>query len=346
MSSRSSLSFLSAPSSRWVALCAVLFAGAGCNQRLTPPLVRELLDEPKGRIAPDTMAQVTRDLFLADRATAIESLAQLVKRDNSSGSGDGSANAVPGLALGILETTGDVFCVGGLVASAAAFDACDLGQECDAELTIDSCILRVGDDGVDEDARGKLKFKLKNRIEGGFDRSELGIAFEGWESTRDDAHLDAIAGELALETSRAHDDSHIELVFASDIDMNIKRKQRGFLDDGIEERARLAAGVRFIADRSASDASGSLEVLAFADLDGGRDESVVIRLAAEGHRLDAGGATASASLEVIGENGTFSCTWSGARSDGTRDGVTVKSEGECVDEDGETFSFRGEATGR
>lgn len=323
------------------AALAGLALSTGCGQRLTPTLVRELLDDPKGTVSNETMALVTRDLFVADRATAAESFAQLIKLDNSSD--DGASNAVPGVSTGVLETAGDVFCVGGLVASAAAFDACELGQECDAELTIDSCVLRLGDPGPDEDARGKLKFKMKNAIDDAFERSELGIEFDGWESTHDDGMLDAFSGQLALETSRALDDSHMEFVFASDLDMNLKRKERGLFDDGIEERATLVAGVRFIGDQDANNASGSLEVLAFADTDGGRDESVVIKMSGESHRVDAENATASAAIEVIGENGTFACTWAASSSDGSRDGVTVKSAGECVDEDGEKFSFSGEA---
>jgi hypothetical protein len=320
------------------AIVVTLLAGSGCGQRLTPEIVRGLLDDPKGTVSKDTMANVTRDLFLADRATSAESLANFIKSDNSGG----NANAL--LSAGILEDTGDVFCVGGLVASAASFDACELGDECDAELTVDSCILRVGDPGADEDARGKLKFKIKNTIDDKFDRSELGIEFDGWESSHDDDSVDALAGQLALETSRAHDDSHIELVFAADLDTNIRLKEHGFFEDGVTERANFAAGVRFIADSDESNASGSLEVLGFADEGDGHEESIVVKLAAEGHQVDAENATASASLQVIGENGTFECTWSGSKESANDDGVTVKSEGECVDEDGETFNWSGEAT--
>ena len=54
--------------------------------------------------------------------------------------------------------------------------------------------------------------------------------------------------------------------------------------------------------------------------------------------------TANASLSVTGTNGSFVCTWSGSSQSADRDGLTVQSAGECVDENGETFSFEGTAT--
>lgn len=323
-------------------LLASLAFGSGCGARLTPEKVRELLDTPTGSVSPESMANATRDMFLADRATSLETFANVLKLDFGS---DDSSNALPGVSTGVLEDAGDVFCVGGLVASVVAFDACKLGDECKSELTIDSCLLRVGDDG-DEDARGKIKMKLENVVEDSLERSTFGIEFDGWESTHDEGLLDAFAGVIALESSRATDDSSIDLVFASDLDVNLKRKERGFFDDGIEERANFTAGLRFQAEETEDSATGKLEILAFADTDGGQDESLVIRLSAEGHEVNAEEAVASAALEVVGENGTFACTWNAEQVEqtGTRDGVTVTSAGDCIDEDGETFSFSGTST--
>lgn len=323
-------------------LSASLGLGTGCGARLTPERVRELLDKPSGTVSPESMTNATRDMFLADRATSLENFANVLKGD----AGGGTSNALPGVSTGVIEDVGDVFCVGGLVASVVAFDACELGSECKGELTLDSCLLRVSDDGADEDARGKIKLKIENVVENEFDRSTLGIEFDGWESTHDEGLLDTFAGVIALESTRATDDSSIDLVFASDLDVNLKRKERGLFDDGIEEHQNFTAGLRFQASETEDAAQGSLEILAFADRDGGQDESLVVRLAAEGHQVNATEAVASASLEVIGENGTFTCTWNGEQVEqtGSRDGVTVSSAGECIDEDGETFSFEGTAT--
>ncbi|MBI1948909.1 MAG: hypothetical protein HYS27_24695 [Deltaproteobacteria bacterium] len=323
-------------------IAAALAAGAGCGQRLTPERVRELLDAPTGDVGPDTMGRVTRDLFGADRATGAESLAQLIKT-NQSDSGGNAVRPVPGVQAGVLEDAGDVFCVGGLVAGLATFDGCELGEECDADVTIDSCLMRVGDEG-DEDARGKIKFRLKNVIDAEVERSTLSIEFQDWMASHDDTTLDSFVGQIALESSRAVDDSSIDLIFASDFDQRLVRKERGLFDDGIEQETENVVGLRFQASETEDSAQGQLDLLAFVDENGVREDSVTVRMAAEGHRVDADNATASASLEIIGANGTFACNWSGAEESVDRDGVKVTSAGSCVDEDGETFEFSGEAT--
>ena len=313
-----------------LALGSLLLLLAACGSRLTPEQVRGLLDAPAGTVSQDTMALATRDLFLADSATSVENFAQLTKGNAGEG---GAAGGIGG---------GDVVCVGALVASIATFDTCALGDECKDELTIDSCALRIG--AGDEDARGKINLLLENVVDDAFDRSTLAIEFDGWENTREAGLLDTLGGSIALESTRATDDSSIELLFAADLDVNVKRKERALFDDGIEEHANFLAGLRFQASQTADAAEGSLEVLAFADTDGGREQSLAIRLSAEGHRVNAAQVTAGAALEVIGENGTFTCTWSAAESIGAHDGVTVTSQGECVDVDGGTFSFSGEAS--
>ena len=321
-----------------MAATAAMTTGTACSQRLTPELVRGYLDEPEGVIDNDTMTRVTRDLFRADGATAAEGFVNLLKLNQG---GNDTANALP-IQTGVLEDMGDVFCVGGLVAGIATFDGCELGSECDAELTIDSCLLRVGDN--DEEARGKIKLGLKNSVVDNADRSELGIEFQGWESSTDDALLTTFEGQIAVEITQATDNNAIELVFASDFEAGQKRKERALFDDGIEERTRMSAGLRFAAETDDLGGRGRLDVLTFVDEDGGQTQSVSVSLQAEGHRFNAADATASASLEVRGGNGSFTCTWSGSQSQVDRDGLRVESAGECVDEDGEVFSFSGTAT--
>jgi hypothetical protein len=89
--------------------------------------------------------------------------------------------------------------------------------------------------------------------------------------------------------------------------------------------------------------SGSLEVLAFVDENGEREESVTIRLAAESHLVDAASVTSSASIEVVGGNGSFACNWSAAEEAVATDGSHVTAAGECIDENGDSFTFSGEA---
>jgi hypothetical protein len=322
----------------------VVAAGAtGCAGRLTPDEVRALLDEPKGTVSALTLPTITRDLFVADRAASVENLANVLKSEQSSGNEGGGDD---GGDEGAVEAVGDTWCVGSLVAAIASFDGCQSGDSCKAELTLDSCVLRVGDPGLDEDANGSIQFKLDNTVDDDVARTALSLEFRGWESSRDDDTLNAIDGLMALDTVINDAEDTAEVVVAADLDARVRNKERGFLDDGYVEQAHLMAGARFLGESTDTSASGTLEVLALLDEDGARTESVVIRLAAEGRTLDAEEATASAALEVVGENGTFRCTWSATSQEGDRDGVRVASAGECIDENGESFSFEGEAVSR
>jgi hypothetical protein len=206
--------------------------------------------------------------------------------------------------------------------------------------------LRVGDPGVDEAANGKIVFKVDNTVDKDVADTSLSLEFHGWESSRDDDTLDSLEGVIALDSLIDTANDHAEVVFASDLDARVRNKDRGFLDDGYVEQTHLQAGLRFTADSTDTSASGSVEVLAILDEDGSREQSVVIRLTGEGHQVDAENATAGAALEVVGENGTFSCTWSATSQDGDRDGVTVASTGQCTDENGEVFEFDGSSITR
>lgn len=317
---------------------SALVGATGCDNRLTPDTVREFLDDPRGEVTPDSMTRVTRDLFKSSGAAAAEGFAQVFKFNQ----GDGDTSAALPVSSGVLEDVGDVFCVGGLVVDIAAFDNCDLESECQEELILDSCLLRVGEG--DADARGRFIFKIDNTVTDDAAISKLGIEMDGWENSRDDATLSTLSGRVDLETIVDNADDSLELVFASDFDASVKRKERGFFDDGIEEQVKMAAGLRFTAEAGDDSARGALEVLAFVDEDGARTQSVAVSFEAEGHRFSAEEATANASLSVTGTNGSFVCTWSGSSQSADRDGLTVQSAGECVDESGETFSFEGTAT--
>jgi hypothetical protein len=314
--------------------------GAGCGQRLTPEEVRSLLDDPKGTVSSAVMPAITRDLFITDRATKIENLANVLKRDQSGDGGDEGGDE------GVADAVGDTFCVGGLVTSMASFDGCGSGNECQAELTFDSCILRVGDPGIDESANGKIVFKVDNSVDDDVATTDLSLEFAGWENSRNGDTLNAIDGVIALNSVIDSANDRAEVVFAADVDARVRNKERGWFDDGYVEQTHVQAGLRFTGESTDTSASGALEVLAILDEDGSREESVVIRLTGEGREIDAERATAEAALEVEGENGTFVCTWSATSQEGTRDGVTVASTGKCTDENGDVFEFDGEAVSR
>jgi hypothetical protein len=322
-----------------VPLVVPLFS-TGCAGRLTPDEVRALLDDPKGTVSAATLPTITRDLFVADRAGSVENIANVLKTEQSAGSDESAGDE------GAVEAVGDTWCIGSLVASIASFDGCQSGDSCKAELTIDSCVLRVGDPGIDEDANGSIRFQLDNEVDDDVATTALALEFRGWESSRSDETLNAIDGLISLDTVIDEGENRAEVVVAADVDARVRNKERGFLDDGYVEQVHLMAGARFLAESTDTSASGSLEVLALLDEDGAREESVVIRMNAEGRALDAEEATASAALEIVGENGTFRCSWSATSEEGDRDGVRVASAGECTDENGEVFSFEGEAVSR
>jgi hypothetical protein len=314
---------------------SALIAATGCDNRLTPDSVREYLDNPQGEVTPDSMVRATRDLFKSSGAAAAEGFAQVFKSNQGGG---GASNALP-VSTGVLEDVGDVFCVGGLVVDIAAFDDCDLESECHEELVLDSCLMRIGEG--DEAARGRFIFKINNTVDGNDAISRLTIEMDGWENSRDEATLSTLSGRIDMETVASTTGNRSEFVFASDFESGVKRKERGFFDDGIEERVKMVAGMRLTTDSSDDSARGTLEVLAFVDEDGARTQSVAVSFEAEGHRFSAEQVTANASLSVTGSNGSFVCTWSGVRQSADRDGLTVQSTGQCVDENGETFSFEG-----
>jgi hypothetical protein len=331
-------------------LSLLAFAGlaTGCGPGyLTPDLVREHLENPKGMVDKNTVGRVAPDFFGAKEASLAEQGAFFTK-SSQSGEGSGSNIAMgivqngtfsEALATGVIEDVGDVFCAASLIAAIASFDDCDRGENCEAELEIDSCVLRIGDEG-DERARGKLKFFIKNTTSGEFDRGELRIEFEDWETTRNEEMLNHLEGILAIETTEYNSEEREEVIMSSDLLSQILRIERGFFDDGVEWASRLTAALRFSEITEGSTTTGKLEVLAFVDeTDDTRDESVAIVFESQSHQLSDTASLTEATLEVVGSNGSFSCVFNEAEEE-RADGVTVyTSSGDCVDEDGETFSF-------
>jgi hypothetical protein len=254
----------------------------------------------------------------------------------------GSGSMQAALDEGAAESASDVFCAASLVANISEFEQCERGMDCEVDLTIDSCVLRIGEDG-DPRARGKIYFKLKNTVDEGFERTELRITFDDFQSTRSDEEqtIERLAGVIALETSveEGADESSAELIFSADVDISVRQTNVDFLADPVLERTRATAAVRFTGQESADAASGRLEILAFVDEDDdARDESVALILDASSHRVD-DVTLSEATLEVRGSNGSFTCTFSSAEEDLGADGERVSAQGSCTDEDGDTFSF-------
>jgi hypothetical protein len=354
--------------SRLVVLSAVssfVALGTGCGELLTPAKVREHLENPTAAASDTTMTRTARDYFSAQRASSAQALAFFTKTDlgdSSSDTNNAAAFAVANTALDralINAAAGDVsvndsFCAGTFTAQLIAFDDCDVGTDCDVELTVDSCLLRVGE-GADENAKGRIVFKLKSvssETSGeAFARTELRLTFEDFEFTDGD-EMQYLDGLLAVETTEFEnveiESERVEVILAADVTQQRRRIERGILfDDGRLSTTRATAGLRFTAADEATSASVNVELLAFVDEDdNARDESLVFSFGAEAREVSADQSIAGATLEVRGENGEFRCTWSAASEEQGADRTTVESEGECVDEDGEVFAFSGTVNGR
>lgn len=341
-------------------LLALVVAATGCGPSyLTPDLVREHLDAPKGQVGKDTLPRAAAGFFEAKSASQAEAKAFFVKGIGGGENGDdgtaGFAAAIvasgtmqEALDQGAAESASDVLCAASLVANISEFDACERGENCEVDLTIDSCVMRLGEEG-DPRARGKIHFKLKNTVDEGYERTELRITFEDFQSTRSDeeATIERLDGIIALETSfeETEDTADAEVIFSADVDLSVRKSNPAFMEDPILERQRITAAVRFVGHEDAVDQSGRLEILCFVDeTDDARDESVAIILAADSHRVDDSLTLANASLEVRGSNGSFTCTFSAAEQDLGPDGERTTAEGNCVDENGDTFTFSSTVT--
>lgn len=335
---------------------AVSVLGTGCSDLLTPEKVREHLAAPTAPASASTMPRTARDFFSAQRASGARSLAFFAKGFAGSGD-DGTEDIAAAFAIADRSINragevgvGDVWCAGNFAASLVGFDGCDVGGDCDASLTLDSCLLRTGGD---EHASGKIIFSLKSQsastLGENYARAELRLTFEDFEITEGD-ETRYFDGVLAIETTEYTDDAdNVEVVVAADVVNQRRRIERGWFDDGRIESHRATAGLRFTAREDDDSASVTVELLAFVDEDDGRrEESIALTFGANAEEVSEDQTLANATLAVTGSNGSFECTWNGA-SEGTadRDGVyEVQSAGTCVDDDGETFSFSGTASGR
>ncbi len=333
------------------ALCASVLTVVGCGpDYLTPEEVRAHMLLPSGSVSPNTVGRVTDDFLKKQRADGIEGFAQVLKA--SEGGGGGASAWAAGMVAdddmgamekavsnGVAEDMADIFCAATLVAAIATFDSCEAdARECEAELTLNSCILRIGEAG-DRNARGRIIFKVKTTNGDGWSRARLSLSFDGFESTNSRGTMDYVEGLITVESTELP--GFDEVIFTADLQSQERTVERGLFDDGIIARERVTAAARFTLSESDDVVAGTMEILAFVDEEPGvRKESVIISFAAETRRIDADTQLAGATLSVRGSNGAFSCTWQAAHE--TLEGATsnYESTGECLDEEtGETFSW-------
>jgi hypothetical protein len=336
-----------------VVAVGVLFS-AGCGERLlTPDVVREHLAAPKGTVGADTVGRSTRDFFAGQRTDGALNMGLLSKGlggENATSSawagGNRAFNQLASMDDGDISAA-DVACAAGLALAISSYDECEYGNNCEAKLELDSCVLRIGE-GADDYATGKITFLLKNTATDTVVRQELRLEFSDFESSDSETTTQYLDGIVAVETTEENVDgvSTQSVIVTGDVVDQTRLIERGFLSDGVQESTRASGAVRFGASQAETEESVSVEVLGFVDdSDDTRDESVVLTFNAR-ERDIADKTLTEAALTVTGSNGSFQCTWSSAEEELADGEERVSGAGSCVDENGETFNFSAESSAR
>ncbi len=335
-----------------VAAALSIFVGCDRTETLTPEQVRAELENPSGTVDDGSMVAIADDWFGAGTAFEAEDMAGVLKTSNSRRvQRTGTPLDVvldpdvvgQALSYGVGSTVVDIFCVTDLITDIQEFDDCETGDTCEVELTIDSCILRLGDGG-DEHAEGSITFTLSQTTTTEYDRGELSIEFDSWMYTDGD-HVDYTNGLIAVEVTEWKTQELDEVIYSVDLTRKyVNPDEDGLFSDGAywENRARAAMRLSFLEEGATETAT--LEVLSFVDIgnDGDLEDTLVITLDFTHTEVSDAVDSASLTLQVRGTNGSFTCSWHGAVAEQTEERTGYHSEGTCVDDEtGETFTWDG-----
>ncbi len=328
-----------------LSLPALVACGPGY---LTPDEVREHLDNPQGSVDAGTLGNVADDYFDAQMGMNAQDLAFFVKSDQGGGS-RGSAQRMAGLVNSsplanspvAKNTAGDIFCATTLVAQVASFDTCENEGSCEAELTIDACVLRLGEDG-DENASGKLHFTLSEETTAAIDRGTMQIEFDKWETTVGNPQvIDHLDGILAFEYTDYKEEQRAETILSVDmLNRQTDPTVTGLFRSGVIYEHRSTAALRTTFAETETGETASLEVLAFTDEE--LTESLNLQFDYEATWVSDTRSVFDASMTVIGNNGMFTCLWSSEVVEQAVDLYSYSSGGTCTDQDGESFDWSGD----
>lgn len=337
-----------------VSACLTTFVGCNKTETLTPEEVRAELDNPSGSVDDGSMVAIADDWFGAGSAFEAEDMAGILKTSQSRRARTGTPLDVivapevldNALNFGAASTVVDIFCVTDLITDISEFDDCETGTTCEVELTIDSCILRLGDDG-DDLAKGSITFTLSETTTAEYNRGELSIEFEDWQYSSGQI-VDYTDGLIALEFTEWLTEDRDEIIYSVDLTQkNINPDEDGVFTDGATWENRARAAMRITTLSEGATESATLELLAFVDIgnDGTQEDTLVITLDFTTTEVSDAVDSASLTLQVRGSNGSFTCSWQGAVAEQTEDTTGYHSEGTCVDDDtGETFNWNGTHT--
>ena len=322
------------------ALSGLVACGPGY---LTPDQVREHLDNPSGSVDPGSLGNIADDYFDAQMGMNAQDLAFFIKSDQGGGS-RGRAQRVAGmvgtapLAKG---TAGDIFCATTLVAQVASFDTCKDDGNCEAELSIDACVLRLGEDG-DQNASGKLHFTLTEETTDALDRGTMQVEFDKWETTVQSPDIiDHLDGILAFEYTDYKLENRAETIMSLDLlNKQVDQGATGLFRSGVVYEHRSTAALRASFAETETGEMASLEILAFTDQE--LMESLNLQFDYQATWLSDTHSVFDASMTVLGENGMFTCLWSSELVEQSAELHSYSSAGVCTDESGESFEWSGD----
>lgn len=331
------------------------FSAVACGPGyLTADEVRAHLDNPSGQVASGTLGRVTDDFMKGQQASAAHLLSGSA-RSSGGNSASGALSGAMGDAVlgGVAGDLSDAVCATGVIVSfsqsAKDFEKCEDRTEavCEARLEIDSCLMRLSDEGADERARGRIVMTIRTEDTAELQKVDTSITFEDWLYTDSPTTTHLLAGALVLSATDYADDSFHELIMSADLRSKVERFETGMFENGVLFDERVSVATRFLDKQDGDTRKTSLELLAFVDEDvNARNESVAVSLEATEREIDADTTLAGATLSVRGSNGAFTCTWGGAERV-VADGVQYTSNGTCIDEEtGEEFTWDSEAQGR
>ena len=338
--------------------CLLLLFAMGCGpNHLTPDEVRELLAHPTGNISKDTVGFVARDFFKTRTASTAEQLAFGMKTEESGkdstheASNEIVSNAHGGaleqaLHAGVARDMSDFFCAAGFTSTLANFTGCEGSKDCDVDLVLDACILRMGEKG-DANAKGSIHIELKNETVGDVQTMAFLIEFNGFEHTHsNNEFIVKFEGAIGLQTVSDQGENTEEVIFSSDFGQEHVDIDPPLLQDGVLWRSHFMSAFRFFVDSTAGSESGVFEILSSADENGDlRTESVALSFEASNRQISSSQTLSELSINVRGANGNFSCLFESSTQSQEANQTHYQSQGECSDEDGtETFSFESEVT--
>lgn len=297
--------------------------------------IRDAFDAPTANLTADLIPQVADDWFRGTNLYDTQSWARSLVGIT------GGSRARRSLPIGTPEVPseellGGVICAASYIAELAAYEQCQRGDTCTAQLTLRSCLLS------DTYARGKMQLRISEQQAADFDRGSLEIEFDRFRT--DDPIRSGFATELdgliSIEGTTFTEREREEVAYLADFRIReFDMDRRGVFGGGITLEQQVRAGIRLVAETTEGAEEVSVEMVAFVDDDGDGipTASVVLKMGLQ--ELE-GGELQGLTLVLEGAGGGWTCTWDTVEL-ASDDRSTTTSSGSCIDPDGNRVGFSG-----